>query len=267
MMTNRTAGEGFGRKLAPRDSLARGVPDSTPGTLFATSISGGITVGPNNGRTILFGRNRDDVHVCIGETDQRVSRQHGRLTCQDSQWWVHNTGQAPIRLPGAQLLLREEEPLPVAIGYTPLFIRGSHGREHLLELYVAGDEGGRPGPRYLDPTIPPKPWPLSDRERLALVALGQRYLLHDRFPQPLAWSQAEGLLREVQPTAGWTNKVVAHLVEAVRLRLSRAGVPMLTREEVGEPVGNTLNHNLLQELMSSTTLVPTDLVLLDPQPY
>lgn len=265
MTTNRVASSGVGQKLGPRESLARGVPDSAPGTLFVTSISGGITVGPNNGRTILFGRNRDDVHVSIGETDQRVSRQHGELTCQDSQWWVRNIGQAPIRLPGTHLLLREEDPLPVATGYTPLFIRGSYGREHLLELYVASEEAGRPGPRYLDPTIPPKPWPVSDRERLALVALGQRYLLHDRCPQPLAWSHVERLLREVQPNAGWTYKVAAHLVEDVRMRLSRAGVPMLTREEVGEPVGNALNDNLIQELMSSTTLVPTDLTLLDPQ--
>lgn len=34
-------------------------------------------------------------------------------------------------------------------------------------------------------------------------------------------------------------------------------------EEVGEPVGNTLNDNLLTELVQSTTLVPPDLALLD----
>ncbi|WP_280269081.1 hypothetical protein [Nocardia wallacei] len=31
----------------------------------------------------------------------------------------------------------------------------------------------------------------------------------------------------------------------------------------GEPVGNTLNHNLIRALMDSTTLVPPDLRLLD----
>lgn len=48
------------------------------------------------------------------------------------------------------------------------------------------------------------------------------------------------------------------------MRLSRAGgVEGLTREEVGEPVGNTLNHNLIMELLRSTTLVPSDLNLLE----
>lgn len=37
----------------------------------------------------------------------------------------------------------------------------------------------------------------------------------------------------------------------------------LTKAEVGEPVGNALNDNLLRELVLSTTLVPPDLGLLD----
>ncbi|MGH3874906.1 MAG: hypothetical protein ACRDSR_25960 [Pseudonocardiaceae bacterium] len=35
------------------------------------------------------------------------------------------------------------------------------------------------------------------------------------------------------------------------------------RNEVGEPVGNALNHKLILELLLSTTLVPPDLRLLD----
>jgi hypothetical protein len=49
----------------------------------------------------------------------------------------------------------------------------------------------------------------------------------------------------------------------VRSRLSKSGVAGLTREEVGEPVGNKLNDNLLRELLLSTTLVPPDLRLLE----
>jgi hypothetical protein len=56
---------------------------------------------------------------------------------------------------------------------------------------------------------------------------------------------------------------VEHLVAGVRNRLSRAGVPALTREEVGEPVGNALNDNLFTELLLSTTLVPADVDVLD----
>jgi hypothetical protein len=57
---------------------------------------------------------------------------------------------------------------------------------------------------------------------------------------------------------------VEHLVARVRARLSRAGVAGLTREEVTGPVGNALNHNLLTEMVRSTTLVPPDLRRLDP---
>ncbi|MFF3573845.1 hypothetical protein ACFYXQ_39445 [Nocardia jiangxiensis] len=49
----------------------------------------------------------------------------------------------------------------------------------------------------------------------------------------------------------------------VRNRLSRAGVAGLTRAEVGEPVGNALNHNLIQELLQTTTLAPFDLAHID----
>lgn len=53
------------------------------------------------------------------------------------------------------------------------------------------------------------------------------------------------------------------MVAAIRARLSREGVPGLVREEVGEPVGNALNDNLMRELVLSTTLVPPDLALID----
>ena len=59
-------------------------------------------------------------------------------------------------------------------------------------------------------------------------------------------------------------KRVEHLVGRVRARLSRGGVPGLTRGEVAGPLGNALNHNLLTELVRSTTLVPPDLRRLEP---
>ncbi|MFD1052532.1 FHA domain-containing protein, partial [Kibdelosporangium lantanae] len=65
------------------------------------------------------------------------------------------------------------------------------------------------------------------------------------------------------PDVRWTAKKIEHRVAAVRDRLSRAGVPDLTREEVGEPVGNSLNDNLLRELVRSTTLAPEDLRVMD----
>lgn len=158
------------------------------------------------------------------------------------------------------LLSGQEELLPVA--YTPLFIRTAPEREHLLEVRVAGAARAGSACAHDDTTRAPVTWQLSDRERLVLVALGQRYLRHEAHPQPLSWSQVEEQLRELQPQAGWTAKKAEHTVSSVRNRLAARGVPGLSREEVGEPVGNVLNHNLLFELVLSATLVPPDLRLL-----
>lgn len=259
------ASRGDERLVPTGGSLAFGVAPSKPGTVFVSGVAGGIVVGPREGRTVLFGRNRPDVHVCVGEDDRLVSRQHGELAYHRRQWWVRTLGRRPLRLPGSRLLHPDEEALPLAEGYTPLFLSGSHGREHLLELYVTGSGGQRPPSQHRDLTHPPRMWRLRADERLALVALGQRYLLHEARPQPLSWRQAADQLAELQPGARWTAKRVEHMVVAVRDRLSRGGVAGLTREEVGEPVGNALNDNLLRELMLSTTLVPPDLALLDEE--
>jgi hypothetical protein len=249
----------------PQDqpSLAGGVPDTQPGTIYVLSVEGGVRADPGAHRTILFGRNRDEVHVSIGEDDQRVSRMHGSISYRGSQWLVAVTGRLPVRFPGELMLFAGEDPLPLAAGYTPLYVQGSSGREHLIQVYVVGDSGSRPVLRPRDPTHPPRTWKLSPDERLALTVVGQRYLLHDLHPLPLSWRQAADQLAELQPTAGWTAKRVEHLVSNLRARLSRDGVSGLTREEVGEPVGNALNDNLFRELLLTTTLVPRDLKALD----
>ncbi|QIS19440.1 FHA domain-containing protein [Nocardia terpenica] len=252
------------RQLEPgHDSLAFGVPDSAPATIYALALAGGVTAAPAEGRRILFGRNKLEVDVCVGSADRKVSRCHGLLTCVRNTWWVSNTGRLPVRLPGSRMLFEGEQPIPLCPGYTPVFVRGSGRREHLLELYVTGADHGYRPVHPADPTAPERTWQLSDTERLVLVVLAQRYLLQEAYPQPMAWRQAAEHLRDLQPDAGWNAKRVEHAVEKVRARLSAAGVPGLTRDEVGEPVGNTLNHNLIRELMDSTTLVPPDLNLLD----
>ncbi|MGZ0148783.1 hypothetical protein ACXJJ3_17045 [Kribbella sp. WER1] len=249
----------------PQDqrSLASGVPDAQPGTIFVLSVEGGVSADPGPHRTILFGRNRSEVHVSVGEDDQRVSRMHGSISYRGGQWWVAVTGRLPVRFPREQMLFGGEDPMPLAAGYTPLFVQGSSGREHLLQVYVVGDSGSRPVLRPRDPTQPPRTWQLSPAEKLALIVVGQRYLLHDLHPLPLSWRQAADQLAEVQPGESWTPKRVEHLVSNVRTRLSRDGVPGLTREEVGEPVGNALNDNLFRVLLLTTTLVPRDLDVLD----
>ncbi|MFI9384657.1 FHA domain-containing protein [Kutzneria sp. NPDC052558] len=252
-----------GRELAAgHDSLALGVPPSSPGTLFALALAGGVTFAPKEGRTVLFGRDRPEVHVCIGENDRRISRQHGRLTHHEGLWWISTTGRVPVRLPGSRLLFPEDKPIPLAEGYTPMFVHGSSGREHVMEIFVAGRDSSRPTSRHADPTQPPKTYRLSPVERLVLVVLGQRYLMHEAYPQPLSYLQTARHLGELQPDAGWGAKRIEHLVAGVRAKLSREGVAGLTSEEVGEPVGNMLNHNLIRELLESTTLAPPDVRLL-----
>ncbi|KUM99637.1 hypothetical protein AQI95_38490 [Streptomyces yokosukanensis] len=248
---------------ATHGSLARGVSAPVPGTVFALALTGGITLRPGEGREVLFGRNRPEVHVCLGEDDPRVSRHQGTLAHRGGRWWLSTSGRLPIRCTEGRLLFRGEEPLPLTTGYTPLFVQGSQGREHLLEVFVSGAADERPRARHADVTRPPRVWVLTAPEKLALVVLGRRYLLHEPRPQPLTRRQTAAQLDELQPSAGWTDKRVEHIVNAVRARLSHDGVPYLTREEVGEPVGNALNDHLLRALLASTTLVPMDLALVE----
>lgn len=248
---------------AGHDSLAFGVGRCEVGTIFVLSLAGGVTLRPRDGREILFGRNRPDVHVCVGADDLGISRVHGAIERRDGGWWIRTIGRVPVRLPGSQLLFAGEDSRPLNEGYTPAFVRGGRDREHLLEVYIADEEGLRPRPRHDNATTGPRTWRLSEHERLVLVALARRYLAHEARVVPLTWRQVADVLTAIQPGQGWTPKRVEHTAVAVRTRLSRAGVRGLTREEVGEPIGNTLNDNLIRELLLSTTIVPPDLDLLD----
>ncbi|WP_280408660.1 hypothetical protein [Nocardia brasiliensis] len=259
--------------LAPStQGLAGGVGGVPPGTISVQSTVGGVSGRPEEGNVIEFGRNLRQVDVGVGPDDLRISRVHGTLTYRRAGWQLSNTGTVPIRLPQARLLFPREEPFPLLTGYTPMFIRGSHHREHLLEIYVTGEDGDVRAPRHEHVTDVAPPWPLRPEEKLVLVALGQSYLFHERWPQPWTWKETAALLATVQPEAGWTDRVVAELVGRVRAKLSdekyaracgRLPVQGLTRDQLTEPIGNMLNHNLIQELIQSSTLVPRDLDLLD----
>jgi pSer/pThr/pTyr-binding forkhead associated (FHA) protein len=120
-------------------SLASGVAGTTPGSLSALTVTGGVTVDAREGLTLRFGRNRPEVDICVGEDDLGVSRLHGLLTCRQNQWWVKVIGRFPARLQDTVMVHRDSDPLPLRTGYTPLFLRGSRGRNHVLELYVAGE--------------------------------------------------------------------------------------------------------------------------------
>ncbi|WP_199536871.1 FHA domain-containing protein [Spongiactinospora gelatinilytica] len=165
------------------DSLAHGVDPARPGTLHARTIVAGIRVGPRPGRTVRFGRTeRPDVDLSVGADDLSVSRLHAELTYRTGRWWLRNLGHQLTRLPRDRMMHGSTEPVPLADGYTPLSIRGSGYRQHLVELYVTGQDGETRVNRHQAETIPPRIWEPSETERLLLVVLGEHYLLYEEPP-------------------------------------------------------------------------------------
>ena len=235
------------------------------GTLSVQAVTGGVIAEPEEGASVRFGRHQEVVDVGVGLDDDQVSRQHGLIVLRRGTWWLSNTGRGPIELPQSRWLRPSEEPIPLAGGYTTLHVLGSRDRNHLVELYVAGVDGLAPTIRHSSVTRPTRPWQLTADERLALVALGQRYLHNDPGPQPLTHQQVAELLAELRADPKWTKKKVEQIVDKVRKRLAGRGVEGLLREEVGEPVGNTLGVNLIKELLRSMTLTPNDLDLIDSE--
>ncbi|WP_406193408.1 MULTISPECIES: FHA domain-containing protein [unclassified Streptomyces] len=251
-------------------SLARGVAPTAPGTLHARTVTGDLTAPPRPGMTVRFGRGeRPDVDLGVGVDDLRVSRRHGELTYQQGQWWLRNTGQQLVRLPRGRMMHTTTEPMPLAPGYTPLFVKGSGYREHLVELYVAGHDDQGPVSRRRAQTLRPEIWSLDDDERLLLVVLGQRYLLYEEDPRPLSYAMAARQLAYLRPDVGWNERRIEYRIEDVRRRLHRTGFryPLLHDKSQGRPGDNRLLHNLLRGLVESTTLVPPDLDLMEePSP-
>jgi hypothetical protein len=248
-------------------SLADGVPPAPPRTIFALAADGGFAVPPRK-FTLHFGRDKDDVHVPIGVNDPYVSRLHGVIVGDGREWWLRNRGKLPIRLPGEAMLLSGHE-LLIEPGYTPLLLGSPKRRSHLLEIHVVGSRTADAATGEYSRTRSPDVYDLSLVERLVLTALAQRYLRQEPYPQPVSWNQVAHDLNRLPDGRQWTPKVAAHIVGAVRERLAEGPdpIPGIRREDgVGEPVGNTLNHNLIQALLLSTTLMPSDLHLLGEEP-
>lgn len=240
--------------------MGRGRSDREPGVRLLDASG---AVPPTRDFTVVFGRDELNVHVAVGVGDRYMSREHGRILLRDGGWILTNDGRLPLRLPGSvNLLTGASTPMPT--GYTPIIVKHRHGPAHVLEAVVVAPPHPQSGHRSgSEPTSRPEIWKLTPNERLALLVLSRRYLCHDTYAQPLAWGQAADDLATITGDASWGTRRVERLVEQVRTRLSAAGVPGLTRDEVGEPVGNTLNHNLITELLLTTTLVPPDLAEID----
>ncbi|MFB9686032.1 FHA domain-containing protein [Amycolatopsis plumensis] len=236
------------------DSLAYGVPNAKPGTIFVLSRAGGVAIEPGEGRTVAFGRHPLEVDVRVGEDDPYVGRRQGMLTYRQTRWWLTNTGRLPIRMPYSRMLRNTDEPVPLEMGYTPLFLSGRSGRQHLIEVVVTDSQVQS---EVVDSV--PVGWRLVEDERLVLATLAQKYLSYEASPLPLSWQQVTEHMNRLQPGAGWTPRRVEEVVDGVRTRLLHAGVPGLAREEIGDQPRYAILDNLITELIRSTTLVPTDL--------
>lgn len=256
----------FPPQILPPGSPSDRVPSAPTGTIFVLGPEGGYAV-PRRRYTLLFGRDRDDVHVPVGVDDPTVSRRHGVFTCTgpDGDWWLTNTGHLPIELPNGALMLAGHRRI-VETGYTPLVINSSKQRSHLVEVRLVDNDDRQPRSTTEAPTVDPDTvYELSPQERLVLTALAKRYLEgDDPFPLPLTWDDTARVANgSPYATKTWNFRTVANTVEEVRERLHRRGVRGLLRDEVGEPVGSTLSVNLIRELLKTVTLSAQDLELLD----
>jgi hypothetical protein len=239
----------------------RRAPPPAPGTVYVHALGDAVLMPPKEGRELLFGRNRPEVHLCVGEDDLTVSRKHGTLTYSAGRWWLRNTGTLAIRIGESRLLTAHDEAVPLAEGYTSLVVEGTRGRLHLVEVLVVGQDWGQT-PRHGDQTRPVRAWDLYPEERFAVVVLAQAYLRGEPGAQPVSWQRAAELMTELDTGRGWTEKRVEHRVRAVRLRLAACGVHGLIQPEVGGS-GDVLKHNLIKELVTTNTITSKDLALID----
>ncbi|MEV6896717.1 FHA domain-containing protein [Amycolatopsis sp. NPDC051372] len=225
---------------AGHPSLARGFA-SPPGTLVVLGLAGGVLVPPSAPGPVTFGRNTAEVSVPVGEDDRRVSRRHGVLEHHRDRWWVRATGKVPLRLPESRLLFTGAAPLALPAGYLPLFVHGSRGREHVLEVHVAD---GRPA------APPAARGGLDTRERLALTVVGQSFLRWEALPRPVPPERAAAQLAVLDPGGDWTALGVRAALDGVRARFRPAS-------------GDDL---LFGALLAAAVLVPPDLALLTAEP-
>ena len=243
-------------------------PEAPAGTIFVVGPERGYAVPPCR-YTLLFGRDREDVHVPVGVDDPAVSRAgrgvhlswpRQRVVAAQQRELAHRTASRRL---AAGRALAGNQPRIHAAG------------DQLLPAAVPPGRG--PGPRRArpgtlgpfrgDPTAPPgrrAAIELSAPERLVLTALARRYLEgHDDNLLPLIWKETARVANSSPyATRVWNERTVADTVERVRKRLHDRGVYGLVEAEVGQPVGTTLNVNLIRELLKTATLGSQDLALL-----
>ncbi|WIX76403.1 FHA domain-containing protein [Amycolatopsis carbonis] len=235
----------------------------TPGAVVVRGLAGTAVVLPAEYARLPFGRQPGPDGVKVGEDDPRVSREHGALTYRRGWWLLSNSGHTPIEFSPTRLLHSDDEPEPLPAGFTTLLVVGSGGRKHPLEVRVNAPDHNRPMP-VTGPTLPGRQWDLTTTQRLVLTVLGQQYLRREVPAQPMSRGHVAEIMGELEPGGEWDVRKVDRVIATVRDRLSGQGVRGLKRTEVPEPIGNSLNHNLLTELAITTnSLTRADLDVLD----
>jgi hypothetical protein len=239
-----------------------------------------LIVSPVEGMVVRFGRNRPEVHICIGPEDLGVSRLHGTLEYRTGCWWVRATGGRPVRLGHTHELWNGDDPVPLADGRTSLQVDGTNPNEvHLLRVEVAAGHGGcvlplppstRCGTRTAQQAG--RPYRLESDERLVLTVVAQRRLRREPDTTLLTCREAVEELEvlrsrkphlEGTPPRPWTVKMVEHRIGNVRERLAKMDVKNL-KPLPGEAAKHDdyYRRNLVEELIRSRTLTPDDLRLL-----
>src|SRR5689334_17820062 len=89
--------------VPPPSRTRRPVPPA-PGTVFVHAVGDAVAMPPKDRRELIFGRNRPEVHLCVGEDALSISRKHGTLTHSGGRWWLRTTGIAAIRIGESRLL-------------------------------------------------------------------------------------------------------------------------------------------------------------------
>jgi hypothetical protein len=232
-----------------------------------------LIVSPVEGMVVRFGRNRPEVHICIGPDDLGVSRLHGTLEFRDGCWWVRATGARSVRLGHNYELRSGADPVPLADGRTSLQVDGTNPNEvHVLRVEIAAGrpEVRRPHSGRCDgrtvQRVDRSPYRLEPGEGLVLTVVALRRL---RDPDaPLLTSREAVVELEVlrvkkprlegTPPRPWTVKMVEHRISRVRNRLAK-GVKGLTPEpgEIGHD--DHYRRKLVDELIRTRTLTLDDL--------
>jgi hypothetical protein len=229
------------------------------GTLFVLGDDGGYAAAAVTGRELVVGRNTPDVHVAVGRDDAYISRQHATVRCVEhgagTRWVLRNGGTLPIRVPDTEPLLRAHE-LPLPTGYTPVYIQGA--QLHVVELLVSDGRRQRGAVRP-DTSTGNLRLPLTRREWLVLVAMFRDVLAREDQALPLTWNETAKVLNGVPGQSGWTDRRAENVVDAVKQRLTAAGIDRLTRETAPS---EALKANLLRVLVDTGTLLPDDLQVL-----